>query len=244
MIQKTKDYSMFKLREDNKERIKQAHVDRIRKSIESRNLLDLRPIVINEKFEILDGQHRYLAAKSLGVELFYIVKKELEANDIIIMNIAKPWVLTDYLNFYCKNEKQEYLKLKEFISQNELNIKTALNITIGRAEQALDDFRSGNYTFTKEVLKEEIDTCKETIGLIRKNNGFSPYLDSARFWKALIKLIRHPDFNAERWFSNLKRMTERFVAKVNINEYLRIIQYVYNYRYPNKIRLNENSFDD
>ncbi len=88
MIKKTKNYEMFTFREDNREKIDQSHVQRLVFSIEKRNLLELRPIIVNEKFEVIDGQHRLMAAKFLDVEIFYQQEKKLDAKDIITMNIT------------------------------------------------------------------------------------------------------------------------------------------------------------
>ena len=38
----------------------------------------MRPIVVNKKMEVMDGQHRLMAAKQLGVEIYYQEEKNLE----------------------------------------------------------------------------------------------------------------------------------------------------------------------
>lgn len=42
-VKKTKDYDIFTLRSDNRERIDQAHVRRLIQSIKAKNLLELVP---------------------------------------------------------------------------------------------------------------------------------------------------------------------------------------------------------
>lgn len=242
MIQKTKDYDIFKFRDDNKERIKQAHVNRLKNSIISRNLLQMRPIIVNEDYEILDGQHRLLAAKSLGVDIYYQVEKNMQPNDIITMNVAKQWLLTDYLNFYCVNKYPEYIKLKEFVLKNELSLKTIMNLSVGRSDAAVDDFKSGKFEFKNELIEKEVDICKSTISYIRKANGYSPYLDSGRFWQSLIKMIRHPDFDLYRWENNFKRLTDKFLPKSSVKEYLKTLQYVYNYKHTDRVRFQEEEY--
>ena len=102
-INKTKNYEMFKFREDNRLKIDQSHVNKLINSIQSRNLLDMRPIIVNSDYEILDGQHRLLAAKNLGVEIYYEIEEKLEHKDIILMNVAKSWAVCDYMNYFVKN---------------------------------------------------------------------------------------------------------------------------------------------
>lgn len=243
MISKTKQYDLFVFRDDNRERIDQAHVKRLIESIRARNLLELRPIVVNEKMEIIDGQHRVLAAKALQVEIYYQVEKKLEAKDIILMNINKSWSMGDFLNFYCNHHYPEYLKLRDFMKKHNLILKVALNIAMGQTHVGYQDFKDGSFIFNDETLDGELDICWDTINYIKKLNGHSPYTSSNRFWKALLKLARHPDFDANKWRTNLSKMVENFCAKASVDDYISMMQHVYNYRNPHRIKLNEESYD-
>lgn len=234
---KTNDYEMFKFRADNREKIDQNHVLRLVDSIKSRNLLDLRPIIVNEEMEVIDGQHRLLAAKILQVEIYYQIEKTMHGNDIILMNIAKSWTTTDYLNYYCKNEYSEYIKLKEFMKKNQLNLKIALNMIMGASRAQFRDFKSGDFKFLDGDLYDNLDVCWDTINLIKKMNGFSPYTSSTRFWKALIKLINHPHFFAEKWIFNLQRMIERFSPKATTADYCRLMMEIYNWKNSDRVYL-------
>lgn len=243
MLSKTKDYDIFKFREDNREKIDKNHVQKLVESIKSRNLLDLRPIIVNKDMEILDGQHRLLAAKQLGVEIYYKKQVNFGSEEILIMNISKSWTCGDYLNYYVKNGFSEYIKLKNFMNKNNLNLKVALNISMGRIKAKYKDFKEGKFSFKEEDLENVLDVCWETIGLIKKSNGFSPYCSSNRFWKALLMLTNHEDFNINIWRENIKKMVERFNAKATTNDYIRLILDIYNYRNPNKISLlNQDGF--
>ncbi len=243
MINKTKNYEQFSFRDDNRERIDQGHVKRLVESIKARNLLELRPIVVNEKMEVIDGQHRLLAAKALQVEIYYQVEKKLEATDIIRMNINKSWAMGDFLNFYCTHHYPEYLKLRDFMKKHSLNLKVALNIAMGQTHVGYADFKDGKFIFNDETLDGELDICWDTITYIKKMNGYSPYTNSNRFWKSLLKLVRHPDFDATKWRSNLQKMVENFCGKATVDDYLSMMQHVYNYRNTNRIKLNEESYD-
>ena len=86
MIQKTKDYEMFKFRDDNRP-LSQPHLKALIDSIKSKNLLEMRPIQVNAQFEVIDGQHRIAAAKALGVDIYYQVEESLNPEDIIRLNI-------------------------------------------------------------------------------------------------------------------------------------------------------------
>jgi len=237
MIKKTKDYDLFTFRDDNREKIDQAHIKRLIESITSRNLLELRPIIVNEKMEVIDGQHRLLAAKHLQVEIYYQQEKKLDAADIVRMNISKPWTMGDYLNFYCHHQYDEYKKLSSFMKQHNLTLKVALTIALGQARLGFYEFRMGEFKFHEESLDIELDVCWDSINYIKKMNGFSPYTSSSRFWKALLKLIRHPEFDETKWRSNMQKMIDHFSPKARTEDYVNMIQTVYNWRNTSRINL-------
>ncbi len=237
MINKTKDYDLFTFRDDNREKIDQAHVKRLSESIKSRNLLELRPIIVNDKMEVIDGQHRLLAAKLLGVDIFYQQENKLSASDIIRMNISKPWTMGDYLNFYCHHQNDEYIKLKNFMTKHNLILKVALNISMGGGKSEYYGFRMGEFKFDEENLDIELDVCWDTIHYIKKMNGFSPYTSSSRFWKALLKLVRHPEFDEQKWRSNMQKMIDHFCPKARTEDYIDLIQRVYNWHNTSRIKL-------
>lgn len=239
MIQKTKRYEMFKFRDDNRLKIDRNHVNKLVESIRSRNLLELRPIDVNENMEILDGQHRVLAAKELGVEIYYKIQKELTQNDIILMNVTKNWTVSDYLNYYVKNQYIEYVKFLRFIEKNQISIRLGLALTYGKGHDIHKKFREGTYVFREEEINKEIETCWDTIHLIKQFNGHCFFLSTARFWQALMKLIRHPDFDNEHWKKNLKKMIERVSVRVSEKDYLKMMTEIYNWRHNLKIKFIE-----
>jgi hypothetical protein len=238
MIQKTKNYEMFILRDDNREKgICKNHVKRLVESIKARNLLELRPITVNKNYEVLDGQHRLEAAKILKVDIYYEQRDDLHSLDIITMNVAKAWGMSDFLNYYCKNGYKEYQKLKNFMEKHNLNVKIALMITCGSADNIRDEYRSGKFIFPDENYDEFMDYCWDTIRLIKKLNGHSAYTSSARFWISLIKLVSYPGFRIEKWLDNLKKMSEKMCAKATQKDYYKLMQDIYNWRNEQKIDL-------
>lgn len=237
MINKTKNYEQFILRDDNRECIAQTHVERLIKSIEARNLLQLRPILVNSKMEVLDGQHRLMAAKALDVDIWYEVDGEMTSQDIILMNIAKPWGMGDYMNYYCKNGYGEYNKLDNFMKKNNLTLKVAMNITLGRTAGELNNFKQGHYEFREDIFSQSVEVCWDTINYIKKMNGMSEYVHTVRFWKALINLVQHEKFCAKKWMSNLSKMHYRFSPKARSEDYLKIMMEVHNWRNENKLIL-------
>lgn len=238
-IQKTNNYDMFKLRQlnDNRESISPKRVQELVDSISQKNLLEYRPIVVNSDMEVIEGQHRFLAAKQLGVDIYYQVKEDFQATDILLMNNAKAWSIADYLNFFVKNGYPEYIKLNEFMKKNQLNLIITLSMVMPRSRQATQLFKEGKFKFVEEEFGGDLETCWETIDLLKRLNGNDYYYVSARFWKPLLKLIRHPSFDKDLWFRNLTRMSSMISAKISEKEYSQAFMAVHNWRNPSKVDL-------
>ena len=237
MIHKTKDYEKFNFIEGNRFKINHGHVRNLVNSIKQRNLLQYRPIEVDSSFGIIDGQHRLLAAKALGVDIYYEIKKDLTINEVIALNNSRPWGIADYLHFYVTKGFVEYIKLKDFCEKNNINISVALSLTIGRALDGRVNFREGRYVFPEDKLNVDINFIHETISVIKRKNTYSAYVNSPRFWNGLARLFNHPDFIEYRWFSNLEKLCGRIGPCVSLNDYTKMFQDIYNYHQREKIEV-------
>lgn len=240
MIQKTKNYSQFVFRNDNRAQgVSEAHVRKLMDSISSRNMLQYKPIDVNSKMEIIDGQHRLIAAQSLGLDIYYRIDKESQPHDIILMNIQKTWTNTDFLNYYCKNGFEEYLKLQHFMDANRLSLRIALSLTMGYTSKEGHKFKIGEYKFHDENLSDQLSICWYTIEYIKKMNNNCNYTSTAKFWKALLKLVNHGDFEFTQWRNNLEKMIERFGVRPTCDDYLKMMKECYNWKSMRKVNFDE-----
>jgi hypothetical protein len=236
MTQTTTNYDQFKLREDNRP-IDQAHLRKLKLSIASRNLLELRPIIVNEDLEVMDGQHRLEAARQLGLDIYYTVEKKLVNTDMILMNINKSWVTADFMHYYVTNGNDEYIKLKRFMERTGLNLKISLLLTMGGTNDAHFAFKNGEYKFNDEGLEECIGLCWDTIEYIKRMIPNSVWTASAKFWRPLVKLVRHEDFSMSKWEKNLRLNIDRFGPKARESDFLNMMQDIYNWKNRDKIDL-------
>jgi hypothetical protein len=237
MIKKTREYSMFKFRPDNRAKIDQGHVNRLIKSIEKRNLLEMKPIDVNSQMEIIDGQHRLLAARHLNLDVYYQVNKDLNCNDIIPLNVAKSWTTNDYFNYFVHQKYPEYLKLQDFMQRNNVTLKVALLILIGRKREPFLAFREGDFKLKYEGLEYKLDFCWETVNYINAINGPSAYTTSARFWQALTILVSHDGFDPVKWKKNLELKAFSICQKASGKDYLKMLLDVYNFQNREKIEI-------
>lgn len=227
---------MFKLRQDNREKgVDDNHVKVLMRSISGNNLLEFKPILINVENEVVDGQHRLEAAKRLGLEIWYEKNEELQPIDIITLNMAKAWRIADFLNFWVKNGAEEYIKLKSFVERHKIETRVCLGLCVRATSEAVEDFKTGKFVFKDDLYETDIFLIKESIKFMKTQLGNRGFFESAKFWRALIKLMKHPEFNFELWDSNLQRLIHKILPKVSINDYFDMFCEIYNYKQKNKL---------
>ena len=94
-VRLTKDWGKLKFLEDNRD-TDDADVKRLAESIKNNG--QLQPIVINEKWEICEGQHRVKACILLDIPVLYVISEGATIKDTILMNNnQKSWKNRDYL---------------------------------------------------------------------------------------------------------------------------------------------------
>jgi|SRR5208282_4108404 len=233
MIKSTKDYSIFIKSEFNRD-LNKSNLRKIKDSINSRNLLKLRPILVNENMEIIDGQHRLQAAKDLGIEIYYQINKASETEDIILLNAnQKSWVLEDYLNYYCKKESIDYVKFFNFLTKNDIkfNVASALfNIAGG---DALDRFRRGGFKFPDNL--DEINMImfyrRNFASFIEKRYiGDKRFLNSTNFNRMFFHFCYSKSFNFEIFMQKLEMKLDWMRKSSSLAGYYEILKSIYNYK--------------
>lgn len=232
-INKTSDYAMFKFHENNR-KIDQSNLENIKRSIKINNLLAFRPIMVNEKLEILDGQHRFLVAKELGLDIFYQVNEESEDEDIILMNAnQKRWTLEDFINFHATKGSEAHRQLQKFSEKNGISLSCAVKIFCSNGE-SYKQLKTGGM---KEIQKEKIDAAqmwmnmaKEVIETIGRYScePMNPYR-SDRCLRALMAISRLDGYDHEEMKDKIAKVFDRVRPCRTEKDWFKMFLDVYNY---------------
>lgn len=192
---------------------------------------------------ISDGQHRFVAAKELGVKLFYIEKTGTDVSrDIRIMHTySRGWKDTDYLRHFVQQDVPSYVHLAGFIKKYQLSIFFGLKL-LSAEYTLLKDltsvFRIGDFYSTEGARLEgvkkatqlnEIRFVHQRLGAISKDRAFVA---------SLLRLTEHPQYDHDRMMSVIHDQIMSFVKCSNVADYLRQLTEIYNYRLSAKNRVN------
>ena len=115
-VMKTTNYEMFRFMDGNR-KTNSSNLNQIIESMKEKQLVI--PITVNEKFEIIDGQHRFKACQYLGYPVYYVMEQGYTIDDVIRANVngGRKWFDVDYLHRYCKLGVDRYLKIQKLIDQ-------------------------------------------------------------------------------------------------------------------------------
>lgn len=193
-IKTTKNYSMFKPLEGNRE-IRDRRVDKIVQSIVKIGYIT-SPILVNEKMEVIDGQGRLSALERLGLPVEYIVHEGIGIEECRQMNIHQSnWGDYDYVQSFAVRGSEDYQRLQSLIDQfRDLPISVVAQsaaqqdmTSVGGGKSNL--IRSGNFKCTKQMYEKskwELDYAAGFKQVARSIGG-----NKAPFYFAVIYAYRN-----------------------------------------------------
>lgn len=163
-VYKTDDLTIFKFSKFNRNvLLKQEMINQAKQGL-------ISPIIINEDFIVIDGQHRLRAAQEAKVPVEYIVKPGLGEHDIVRMNtIQRKWSMTDYIEAFANRGLSEYIKLLDLIGKKTANVTDVVQISTDVISASVTHeliekgvFKFFNYDKAVEFLEYYLRFRKET----------------------------------------------------------------------------------
>jgi hypothetical protein len=225
-VLKTNDYSKFKSKDGNRN-LNELHLKRLTESVKQNDLLHANPILVNENYEIIDGQHRFNVCRQLGKSIHYIKVKGLGLQEIQILNAnSKNWKLDDYIDGYCQMNLPEYCYFKNLIRKTNLGITSllALFVTGTTSGNAMESLKTGN-----------LKLGHKTRGLIILEwieEWTKHYPNSFRrtFIVALVNLYNVKGYSHEKMMQKIKYQSTKLVDCTNTKTYLALLEEIYNFK--------------
>jgi hypothetical protein len=242
-IQKTKDYDIFKHVKFNREKNKR-HIDSIKRIIQEENLLHMHPILVNEKMEVVDGQHRLEAAKDLGLEVFYI-QGEISYKHILNSNLfQKKLILEDVIKFYAmKDAVPDYILFQDYITLLELSPKSLIGLIFGTVSNSVIEFiKQGKFKMPNDASKVEkmIYSFARFMEFV-KEKRITPFsiFSSSNFTIAFRNLVTISDYREDFFMSKLEQRWFDLKPQLNAKEWTKCLLGIYNWKNHNPINFNE-----
>lgn len=249
-VYKTNDLSIFNQIEGNRPPNPQ-HIRRLSQSIKDNGLL-CNPILVNEKMEVIDGQHRLLAAKDAKSEIYYVILKGYDLKEVHALNLnQKNWASKDFMHGYAKMGIESYVKLREFYKKNsDFSLTDCIamcsNTSNTGSASISNKYRPTykNKTAQKEVFEEGTWKGKDFIfaqEIADKIRLTKPYYNNYRrfsFVRAILSLTLYKkEFDFNTFMHKLRLQPTALVDCTSVSQYKMLIEDIYNYRSRDKVNL-------
>lgn len=231
-IYHTKEYGKFKHLNGNRGIVK-PHLKRLKLSIEKKYLFS--PILVNEKHEIIDGQHRFEICKELGLPIYYLIKRGYGLEEVQTLNSnLKNWGTDDYMNGYIEMGIEDYNLYKLFRQEFGFDHNSCLAMMSGKkmirdgGTSLNQEFKDGEF---KVVNYKEAIITAEKIKMIQRY-----YVGYARrsFVMAMLKCFKNKEYNHSVFMSKISFQSTKLVDCTSVGEYLTLIEEIYNFKSRDK----------
>lgn len=121
-IYSTMDYSKFNFERTNRDL---GSLKKLREVAASVGFLT--PILVNEEYTIIDGQHRFSVARDMKIPIKFIIIENAGKDEIISLNTTnKQWSVLDFIQLYAKEGNEDYQNLMDLYKHRIMPISTML----------------------------------------------------------------------------------------------------------------------
>lgn len=225
-IRQSQDYDSFNTVLGNRT-VRPAHVKKLRTAIEKDpESIKYNPILVNERMEVIDGQHRKAAIEALGLPVYYVTVPGLQLEDVQKLNsVAKQWQPIDYAKAFEQLGNENYSYYVEIKSKPELS----LNHDSLMRYLALDNPITSQ-SFNEGRLK--VDDYPRTIELLTQLHEvgvFYPRFNIRSFALAFLRFAREPRYDHKRMLKQMEAYSNQIEDYSKETDYFKALNKVYNY---------------
>lgn len=234
-IFETTNYSRFKMIKGNR-KVEQSHVKNLSRKMKTNGWLKTSEMTVNEKFEIIDGQHRYLAAQIAGIPVRYKIVKKSGIVEVRQSNqSSRNWTLKDHIPSYVSLGNQNYIDLSNF-SKRFPNIKITdcmMLLSNSMSSPSREVFESGEWKV------KNYDIAVKWGNHIMSLKPFFEGYNRAIFVRGLIKVLStKSEFSFDEFYHKVKLRPKMLVPCGTTQQYIELIEEIYNYKRKVTQKLN------
>lgn len=242
-VYQSDDYSKFKLIDGNRP------IDHAKKIIESIKEIGMlwQPILVNERFEIIDGQGRFLAMKTLKLPIIYIRQDGLTIKEVRYLNKnATNWKVGDYIHSYAVgiDARDSFVNLEvvkkqfpEFSHNIIMRAASEKGIRTNSSSDLKDGSYEGMYFAQMNLAIKRLTKLREIAAYIPANIRFRTALLNAILFCEYLSEI-DANFSIEQLADAIKKNINIVPPARNLRDAIENVDYMYNYK-----RLNKNRYE-
>lgn len=203
-----------------------------------RELLPI-PVLVNQNYQVIDGQHRVAAATELNLPVFYMVVPNMNLDDVHTLNsIGKKYSFDDYLEGYAAAGLAHYKNALSFRRKYKFTAHVYMYIWVGSKDfgngASVNAFKNGklvindlkkchqiaeDLTFMITEFKNELPLHKRPACIAMAEMMENPKFDLLKLVKNLnsnaVRKLRYNSSVADDWRSGLQKVYNFNMTKKN-----------------------------
>jgi hypothetical protein len=180
----TKDYAKFTFLRANRA-INKRNVEKIKESYRQWGVIPGRAILVDKDFNIIDGQHRFLALKDLGLPIPYeIIGGDIIGKTMALNDSQQHWQLIDFVKSYAEQGIDCYRKMLKYEEKNKFGVTNSIHLCFG--------FKAKGFDIKKGRIFDYLEIADEIADYIN-NLGDVPYKTTKAFVYAIFVLFNKAD---------------------------------------------------
>lgn len=223
-IQSTQDYSLFK-RIDGNRTVSRPHVERLKEAISrDPSTITYNPVIVNEKWQVIDGQHRFEAMQELELPIHYLKVNDLNLTTVQQLNsIAKTWTPIDYAKSFRELGNENYSVYLEFKHEFGFNHEILMRYMALDRYVTSPSFKAGKFVVTD--VAEAYKMCSYL-------RDFREYYERATLRHqaaGYLYIIRSPKYDHKHFLKKLNQHAQRITEQKTPTDYAREFERIYNY---------------
>jgi len=224
--------SLFRCLAENRV-LNESHVLALMESYEKDGYL-FTIIFVNERLEIIDGQHRYEAARRKKLPVYFMVMPGWGIKEVTMLNMnSRNWTILDFMETHAKAGNPNYVRFKEFYDSFEFDVTVCQLIITGKRSGRIastDTFRSGLMQVDEQLLTDAYLKANKILEMKQFHpNGWK----SRNMVEAMLALFNTRGYEHDHLVLKLSTYPEVLLAKaksLRVEEYLSIFRDKYNFR--------------
>lgn len=219
-IFKTTEYSMFKCIGSNR-RINPVNYGKLTRSMKQEQLII--PICVNEKYEVIDGQHRLKACEELGLPVYYYMLVGYSEAQMKRANLVSAvWKKDDFLHAYVSEDIEDYTIFSDLKDKYGLNTSDLLKI-VAKIQQTSPsavgvDFEEGRFN----IAEEDKIALNKFLESLEDFKFFAGYRKT-KFVSAFLELYFFTGYSHEQMRARLRTRNRALVEQLTKDDYVQLL---------------------
>lgn len=225
----TSEYDVFTRMPGNR-LVSERHVQKLMEAMRVHDLFT--PILVNQDFQVIDGQHRLEARRRLGLPVPYYWNKGLALEDVQKLNSTqKGWGNDDFVRSQIELGNQHYVQYEWFRRKYNLPHVPSVWLLGGDHNVKREHFQSGKFKV------KDLEGAKAKAEMLTTIAPYFSHWKDAKFIKAFLSCMGRQGFDFKRFLHRLQQNPGMLTPQTTIDRYFVAIEEVYNFRAVNKVPL-------